>query len=101
MILRYNQGKPVDFALRDPQAQLFKPAALYTSASTGSLYIADAGNKRLVQIDKANGKLLRQFRPSGLFADAFSNLKALAVDEAKERFFFVSGNQAYLATIPK
>ncbi len=98
---RYNGGRAVEFTLRDLETRLVNPTALYTSASSASLYIADAGNRRIVQIDKVSGKFQRQFRPSGQFADAFNNLKALAVDETNRRFFIVNGNTAYLATIPQ
>jgi hypothetical protein len=66
-----------------------------------SIYIADAGNQRIVQIDKTSGKFQRQFKPRGQDRDAFKSLKTLTVDEANKKFFFINGSQAYLATIPQ
>ncbi|MBI3913678.1 MAG: hypothetical protein HY327_05770 [Chloroflexi bacterium] len=100
-VLRYVAGKPVDFAVRELDPPLVKPNALFTTAALSSLYLADAGNRRIVQIDKVSGKFQRQFRPSGQFGDAFNALQSLAVDETNRRFFIVSGRTAYLATIPQ
>jgi DNA-binding beta-propeller fold protein YncE len=79
---------------------LAKPSALYTSEKTSNLYIADAGNQRIVQIDKGTGRFARQFKPRGLDRDAFKSLKVLAVDEPSKRFVFVGEGKAYLAPIP-
>ncbi len=100
-LLRYAEGKPADFKIRDLETAFAAPSAFYTSPALAALYIADAGNRRIVQIDKVSGKFLRQFRPSGVSADAFNTLKSIAVDETNRRFFIISGNQAYLATIPQ
>ncbi len=100
-IARFNQGKSVDLTIRDLDTPLTKSVAVFTSEKINNIYIADAGNPRIVQIDKTNGRFLRQFKPSGQYRDAFNSLKALAVDEPNKKFFFINGNQAYLATIPQ
>lgn len=101
VILRFTAGKPADFAPRDLDLPLSKPAALFTNQTLLGLYVADAGNQRIVQLDKATGRFVRQFKPRGEARDTFNALKALAVDEANKKFFFINGNQAYLATLPQ
>jgi hypothetical protein len=100
-VARFTQGKPNDLPLRDLDTPLTKSVAVVTSEKINNVYVADAGNQRFVQIDKASGKFLRQFKPRGQDRDTFNSLKTLAVDEQNKKFFFVNGNQVYLATIPQ
>lgn len=98
---RFTAGKLADFIPRDLDTPLSKPTSLFTSQMLVGVYIADAGNQRIVRLDKVTGKLIRQFRVRSQDRDAFNALKAIAVDETNKKFFFVNGNQAYLATIPQ
>ena len=100
-IMRYTSGRPNDLQIRDLETPFVKPVALFTSKDMASIYIADAGNQRIVQIDKTSGRFQRQFKPRGQDRDVFKSLKTLTVDEANKKFFFINGNQAYLATIPQ
>ena len=98
---RYNQGRPSDISLAGLDTPIAKPSAIFTSEKVSNLYIADAGNQRIVQFDKGTGRFTRQFKPRGQDRDAFKALQVLAVDEANRRFFFVSEGKAYIATIPQ
>ena len=100
-ITRLTQGRLSAFNIGDLDTPISNAVAVYTSEKINNLYIADAGNQRIVQIDKTTGRFTRQFKPRGQDHDAFSSLKALAVDEPNKKFFFINGNQAYLATIPQ
>jgi hypothetical protein len=100
-ILRYMSGRPNDLQLRDLDKPLSQPVAIFTSDRIGNLYIADAGNQRVVQVDKTTGRFVRQFKPSAQNRDVFKSLKTLTVDEANRKFYFINGNQARLATIPQ
>ncbi|MDE3090662.1 MAG: hypothetical protein KGJ80_14905, partial [Chloroflexota bacterium] len=100
-VARFTLGKPNDLPFRDLDAPLSKSVSMYTNKDIASVYIADAGNQRIAQIDKTSGKFTRQFKPTGQLRDAFNRLKALAVDEQNKRILFINGNQAYLATIPQ
>jgi hypothetical protein len=99
-ILRFRAGQPVDFRLQDLEEPLKSPTAIFTAPNVNSIYVADAGNQRIVQFDK-DGRFLRQFRPREQDADAFANLKALFADEAKKKFFFTNANKVYMANIPQ
>lgn len=98
---RFTAGKLVDFSTHDLDVPLSKATSLFTSSTLVGLYVVDAGNQRIVQFDKVTGKFARQFRPRAMERDAFSALKAVAVDEANKRLFVINGNQAYLAMIPQ
>ncbi len=100
-IWRFTAGKLADFTPRDLDTPVGKSTSLAASQALVGLYVADAANQRIVQLDKVTGKFVRQFRPRGQDRDAFNALKTMAVDETNKKFFFISGNQAYLATIPQ
>lgn len=87
-----------EIAIRDLEIPLAKPVAAFTAPTLSALYIADAGNQRIVQIDKSASRFARQFKPSAQQAEIFSSLKAFTADDKK--FYFINENKAYLATIP-
>ncbi len=98
---RLAAGRLADFTLRDLDKPLGKPTAVVTSQSMVGLYIVDAGNQRIVQFDKANGRYVRQLRPGSENRETFAALKMVAIDEANRKVVFVSGNQLYLGTLPQ
>ena len=100
-IWRLTNGNLVDFTPRDLDVTMLKPTALFTSSSQVGLYVVDSGNQRILQLDKATGKLGRQFRPRRPDRRLFDNLKTATVDETNRKLYFVNGNEAYLATIPQ
>ncbi|MSP14755.1 MAG: hypothetical protein EXR62_17575 [Chloroflexi bacterium] len=101
-ILKFSQGKLVDFSLSGLDAPLRNPTALYTTPETHSIYVVDTGNERIVQFGKT-GKFERQFRPktgSDLAIAKFGKLQDLVVDESAQHLYLVRGNQILAATIP-
>ncbi len=100
-IWRFNQGNLLPFTLPALDKPLAKPVALVTGDKMNGMYIADAGNERLVQFDRVTNRFARQFRPKTEATSAFTALKTLAVDEANRRFFFINANSAYVAIIPQ
>jgi hypothetical protein len=97
-VVKCSVARCADQAIADLDAPLSKPVALFTSPTLAGLYIADGGNQRIVQMDKATGRFARQFKPRGQDRNFFTALKAFAVDD--KRFYFANGNQAYFANIP-
>ncbi len=92
-IVKLFQGKEVDFPQEGLDQPLSNPVAIAISRpddmSKGSVYVADAGNQRIVEFDKA-GHFSRQFRPA---ADKlpFDDLRDIAVDGATPRLFLLNG----------
>jgi len=72
---------------------LSSPSALFTTPSTGYLYVADRGNGRVVAFDKAD-RFRFQVR-----ADAMEGIQGLAVDESQGRLYFTSGQKVFAATV--
>lgn len=98
-ILKCSSARCTDQPITDLDMPLKNPIALFTSQTLAGLYIADAGNERIVQMDKATGRFARQFKARGQDRASFTSLKAFAADD--KRFYFVSGNQAFFANIPQ
>jgi hypothetical protein len=75
---------------------LRKPTAIVSQQNSQYIWVADAGNRRIVQFTK-NGDFVRQLKPDD--PNAMSDLRGLAVDEAAKRFYFVNGNKLYMGTL--
>jgi hypothetical protein len=99
-VLRFRGGQRITFQLSGLDTPLKNPAAIYTRPEVDSVYIADAGNQRLVEFDK-NGRFVRVFKPHAQEGDAFNALKTLLVNDAERKLYFVSGNTLYQANLPK
>ncbi len=98
---RLAAGRLADFTLRDLDKPFGKSTGVVTSQAMVGLYVVDAGNQRVVQFDKANGRYVRQLRPGSENRDAFAGLKTVTLDEANRKVVFISGNQLYLGTLPQ
>jgi len=57
-------GKRHDLAFSGLDVPVKSPTAVFTSDKINNIYIADAGNQRVVQMDKTTGKFSRQFKPA-------------------------------------
>ncbi|MBI3942010.1 MAG: hypothetical protein HY326_03280 [Chloroflexi bacterium] len=101
-ILKFSQGKIMDFSLSGLDSPLRGPTALYATPETHSIYVVDPGNERIVQFSKS-GKFERQFRPGAgvdLANAKFGRLQDMVVDESAQHLYLVGGNQLLAATIP-
>jgi hypothetical protein len=99
-ILKFMGGEPAPFEQTELDEPLRGPTAIFTGPDeeTKFLYVADAGNRRIVQFSK-EGQFIRQFRPAE--AGVFDQLKSLHVDEIGSKFYILSGNTLYMANIPE
>lgn len=100
-VSRFYEGRPRELTLSGLETPIAQPLALITAERMVGLYLVDTGNQRVLQFDKATGRLARQFKPHSQGRDTFQALQAFTVDEANRRFVFVSGGKAYLATLPQ
>jgi hypothetical protein len=102
-IKKYNNGQAVDFGMRGFYGTMRSPVAIYvsggqTEGAVGYVYVADAGNSRVLQFSK-DGDFIRQFR--AMESEPYmNNLSGLYVDEAERRMFLVSGDHFVLCTLP-
>ncbi|MCA9920648.1 MAG: hypothetical protein KC445_21995, partial [Anaerolineales bacterium] len=77
------------------------PVAIFTKPDEDvqHIYVADAGNQRIVQLNK-DGSFLRQFKPNTEAGVSFTNLQDIYVDEIGGKMFVLDNNNLYLATLP-
>ncbi len=64
-----------------------------------SIFIADAGNGRIVQVSRPTGQVLAQYRATGPNGEElFSNISSFDVAETPLRIFVTKGDSVYTAT---
>ena len=99
-ILKFMGGEVAPFEQTELDEPLRGPTAIFTSPDedTKFLYVADAGNGRIVQFSK-EGQFIRQFKATE--AGVFDQLKSLHVDEIGSKFYILGGNTLYMANIPE
>lgn len=100
-IRKFRGGQAVEFSVKGLDAPLAAPTAIFTAPDdlVQYLYIADAGNQRIVQLTK-EGDFVRQFKPRAGEAVVFDDLSGLFVDEIVGRMYILNGNSLYGATLP-
>jgi len=103
-VLKLYEGNIVPFAIQGLPTPMKSPCAICASGDPeseddeGYLYIADAGNERIVQLTK-EGQYVRQFRENT--AEGYlGNLQGIHVDETSQRMFIVSNGALWLARVP-
>ncbi|MDX1521350.1 MAG: hypothetical protein R3264_06965, partial [Anaerolineae bacterium] len=80
-ISKFQGGQPVNFNVTGLDRPLSNPVSIFTAPDEDVqyLYVADAGNQRIVQFEK-DGRFIRQFKPSVGEAVTFANLQDIFVD---------------------
>lgn len=97
-VLRFSEGLPEKFEQTDIDVPIHSATALYATPLTGSLYLADTSNQRIVQFSK-DGHFERQFLPPDE-SEVFNQLQSIAVDELTGKIFALSGNKLWVASMP-
>lgn len=99
-IAKYSEGVGVPFPQKNLDEPLKAPCCIFVTGSmdeSGSVYVADSGNSRIVQFTKA-GEFVRQLRSRD--AGYMDELRGLFVDEAGKTLYPVDGNKLYQVTLP-
>ena len=99
-ISKFSQGAAVAFPQKNLDEPLKAPCCIFVTGSfdeSGSVYVADSGNNRIVQFSKA-GDFVRQFRSRE--APYMVGLRGLFVDDAGKRLYLIDENKLYQATLP-
>ena len=89
-VLKFEKGELVsDFLLKELDLPLADPRAIFTTVESEHLYILDAGNKRIVIIDKSG------FYQSQYVYEDIVDPTDLFVDEAKEIIYLLDGTKIF------
>ncbi len=95
-IAKYVSGKAQPFPAVVPDVPLRRPSGVFASPATRFVYVADAGNARVVKFTK-EGQYVNQYRAAGT---VFDDLRGVFVDEEGGRLYAVAGTRALMAQLP-
>lgn len=96
-VLELQKGKLVDFSLKDiptPWSKIEKPLKIYTDSDTNSIYILDAGQKRVLEFDK-DGDFKHQYA----LPSSFDLIKDFAVSSKSKKIWIVNDGNLYEISI--
>jgi hypothetical protein len=96
-LLKFFGGQGRSFVWQGLPGDLSAPTAVVVPIEGDRLYVADAGNGRIIEATK-EGVFLRQFRARE--GDLIRNLKSLFLDEAGSMFYVLTQDQLYKIDIP-
>lgn len=97
-MLKFDQGIRRVFELQGLLEPLMQPVALYTDPDAQYLYLADAGLKSILVLDK-QGNFVRQFKPGWEEEELFANIQALTVAEGEGVAFVLSSGKLYIVDL--
>jgi hypothetical protein len=99
-IRKFEGGTPVDFQVTEIDRPIDRAAAIYAAPDDVAqyIYVADAGNARVVQLNK-DGRFVRQFKPRDEERFDFNTLRSLFVDELGGKLFLLNDRALYVANI--
>jgi hypothetical protein len=98
---KYYGGERVPSAVTRVPRPLSGGNALHLEVQedTEYIYIADASERRIVQVDR-EGVFVRQLQPSLGQEDLFRQLAGLYVDEMGAKLYYVAANALYITNLP-
>jgi hypothetical protein len=102
---KFTTGEADTFDISDWDTPPRNPASIFTRtpAETRWIYVADRGNRRIVQSSK-EGQFKQQFRladePASGDGDALTGATDLFVDEIAGHAYLLSGRDLYLLVLP-
>lgn len=102
-LLKLSAGQPAAYGFTDWDKPPSGATALaaYPPDETEWLYVADSGNRRIVQTTPA-GQFKRQYQvDASLDGSALGNVSSLFVDDSVNKAYIGSGNRLYLAALPE
>jgi hypothetical protein len=100
-ITKYEEGIGVPFPQTDLDRPLNNPSAVFATGfldEDGYVYVADAGNQRIVQFSKT-GEFIRQFQDRD--STHMDDLRSIFVEEAEKKLFLINGTKLFLAHMPE
>ncbi|MBI3384830.1 hypothetical protein HY030_01410 [Candidatus Gottesmanbacteria bacterium] len=92
-LVKFGQGKPVNFAVSGLDTQLSHPIRLFSSDETKNIYLLDRGNKRVVVLNK-EGVYQAQYQWEGI-----KDVTDLVALEDEKKMFLLSGNKIYVINL--
>ncbi len=99
-ISKYEEGSSALFTQSNLHKPISNPTSIFVTGfmdEDGYVYVADAGNQRVVQFSKT-GEFLRQYLSGD--SSHMNDLRGIFVDEAEKQLFLLNGKKLYVAHLP-
>lgn len=93
-VRRFVLKSEADFPLAGIDTPLMTPASISVLPGSNRVVVADTGNKRIV-VASPDGRFIRQ-----IVSPAFTDLRAVAVDEGTGAMYILNGDTVLRATFP-
>lgn len=90
------RGEPQAFDAPELDPALSNPTKIITTAEQSNLYIVDPNEKRIVVLEKENGRLVNQY-----YSQKFDDLKDIIVDERAGSMHVLNGQILYGIALKK
>ena len=99
---KFEGGVPAPFEMAGLDRPFNNPTAIFAARDqqVGYLYVADAGNRRIVQLEKG-GRFVRQLKLSDEGTLNLQDARSIFVDEQSGRLYLVDKRSLYIAAIPR
>jgi hypothetical protein len=97
-LLKFFGGEQRPFELKGLPDPLSAPTAIVAQPDGDLIYIADAGNGRILECTK-DGQFQRQFRPAQ--GNQLQGMRDLFLDEAGDKFYILTADQLFKADLPR
>ena len=92
-VVKLQKSKLLDFTLKDiptPWSKIEKPVKIYTDVDAPSIYILDAGQKRVLEFDK-EGQFIHQYA----LPDTFDKINDFWVSTKSKKIWFTNDKSLY------
>ena len=101
-IYKLVEGKRGDFPVAHLDVPMNNPVSISVSPQNnveqGHVYVADAGNQRILQFDKF-GYLMHQLKPAESVGP-WDQLQGIWADERAGRVYYINGSTLYYVNLP-
>ena len=89
-IFKYTRGEADFFAINGLDKPLDRAKIIYTDKDSDNIYILDAGNTRVISVDKENGDYKASYVWPGI-----AGVSDIAVSEELGKIFLLAGQKVY------
>jgi hypothetical protein len=98
-IMKFTSGEPDTFTQEGVYPPLEHPTAIFTSTDSASVFVAEPGQERIVELSTA-GQFIRQFRAVNGGEDPVADLGSFVVDLQHGQVFIGTAAGLYSAPLP-
>ncbi len=91
-LVRYTRGTKDDFKISGLDKPLSKAVQVLANYNFTNIYIADAGNNRIIIIND-KGELVKQIKETN--ENAWNNIRSIGVSPKEDKLFVLNGSLVY------